>query len=447
MKRIIISKVMPHHLWQVFLRGVLLAGITLINLHLVFAEALVWEDVLREAEKKNPRIISARQSLKSASLSYKSSFTNFLPQISASAGWKKSSSITSFESFAEGGHEDEEFNYGISGKLSIFSGFKNSSKLKQQRAEFKAEEAKFERTVSDTVYDLKVAFAQVLKAQNTISLSEEILERRRENTQIVKLRYEAGREDKGAYLRSEADLYQAEYEFSKAKRNLKTQQVKLLKEMGRDEFEPRPSESGVGEVVAVSGTLKVVLPERILPFQELLVKSPDYLVARYGVDSSKYNLKYARGDLYPQISFSGGASRSGAEWPLERARWNVGLSLSYPLFSGGKTIYDLKIARTDKVKSEENLREVKQQILFQIEQGYNVLIDAVENVEVRNKYFIASEERAKISRVKYINGLISYQDWDAIENEFINSKKSLLDAEYNAFVASAEWKRTLGEEE
>ena len=437
MKRIIISKRMHHHLWQGFLRGVLLAGIVLVNLHLVFAKALVWEDVLAEAEKKNPGIISAHQSLKSARLSYRSAFTNFLPQLSASAGWKKSSSITSFESFAEGGSENEEFNYGISGKLSIFSGFKNSSKLKRERAELKREEAKFKRTVSDTVYDLKVAFAQVLRGQKTISLSEEILKRRRENTQLVKLRYEAGREDKGAYLRSEADLYQAEYETSSAKRNLKTQQMKLSKEMGRDEF----------EVIAVSGTLKVVPPEGILSFQELLVKSPDYLVARYGVDSSKYNLRYTRGAFYPQISFSGSTSRSGPEWPLERARWNVGLSLSYPFFSGGKKIYDLKIARIDKVKSEENLREVKQEILFQIEQVYNGLIDAVENVKVREKYFIASQERAKISGVKYINGLISYQDWDTIENEFINSKKSLLGAKFNAFVAWAEWKRVLGEEE
>ncbi|MBA7510779.1 hypothetical protein ES705_02766 [subsurface metagenome] len=437
MKRIIISKRMHHHLWQGFLRGVLLAGIILVNLDLVFAKTLVWEDVLFEAKKKNPGIISAHQSLKSARLSYRSAFTNFLPQFSASAGWRKSSSITSFESFAEGGSENEEFNYGISGRLSIFSGFKNSSKLKQERAELKREEAKFKRTVSDTIYDLKVAFAQVLRGQKTISLSEEILKRRRENTQLVKLRYEAGREDKGAYLRSEADLYQAEYETSLAKRNLKIQQMKLSKEMGRDEF----------EVIAVSGTLKVIPPEGILSFQELLVKSPDYLVARYGVDSSKYNLRYTRGAFYPQISFSGSTSRSGPEWPLERARWNVGLSLSYPFFSGGKKIYDLKIARIDKVKSEENFRGVKQEILFQVEQVYNGLIDAVDNVKVREKYFMASQERAKISGVKYINGLISYQDWDTIENEFINSKKSLLGAKFNAFVAWAEWKKVLGEEE
>ncbi len=437
MKRIIIYKRMPHHLWQVFLRGVFLAGIILVNLDLVFAKALVWEDVLSEAKEKNPGIISAHQSLKSARLSYRGAFTNFLPQISASAGWRKSSSITSFESFAEGGKEDEEFNYGISGRLSIFSGFKNSSKLKQERTELKREEAKFKRTVSDTIYDLKVAFAQVLRGQRTISLSEEILKRRKENTNLVKLRYEAGREDKGAYLRSEADLYQAEYEFSKAKRNLKTQQMKLLKEMGRDEF----------EVIAVSGAFKVVSPERIFSFQELLVKSPDYLVARYGVDSAKYNLRYTRGDFYPQISFSGSTSMSGPEWPLERARWNVGLSLSYPFFSGGKKIYDWKIAQTDKVKSEENFREIKQEILFQLEQAYNGLIDAVEDVKVKEKYFVASQERAKISSVKYINGLISYQDWDTIENEFINSKKSLLGAKFNAFVARAEWKRVLGEGE
>jgi len=415
----------------------LLLAIVFINANFLFAQMLTWQDVLREAKEKNPGIISARQSLKSAGLSYKSAFTNFLPQISASAGWNKSSSITSFESFAEGGREDEEFSYGISGRLSLFSGFKNSSKLKQQRAGLEQEQEKFKRAVSDAVYGLKVTFAQVLKAQNGVSLSEEILKRRRENTEIVGLRYEAGTEDKGAYLRSQADLYQAEYETSSAKRNLKTQQTNLSKEMGRDEF----------EVIVVTGTFEAGPPEKIVSFQELVAKNPDYLTARYAVDSAKYNLRYTRGNFYPEISFSGSASRSGAEWPLERARWNLGLSLSYPFFSGGKEIYDLKIAQIDKVKSEENLRGIRQETLFKLEQAYNGLIDAVGNVKVREKYFIASEERAKISRVKYINGLISYQDWDTIENEFINSKKSLLDAEFNASVAWAEWKRVLGEEE
>jgi len=415
----------------------LLAVILLINVNFLFAGMLTWEDVLREAKEKNPGIISARQSLKSAGFSYRSAFSNFLPQISASAGWKKSSSITSFESFAEGGGENEEFNYGITGKLSIFSGFKNSSKLKQGRAELEREEETFRRALSDTIYDLKVAFAQLLRAQEATSLYEEILERRRENTEIVRLRYEAGREDKGAYLRSEADLYQAEYETSSAKRNLKTQQRQLSKEMGRDEF----------EVIIVTGTFTAVAPEGTLSFQELLVKNPDYLAAKYGVDSARYNLRYTRGDFYPQISFSGGASRSGPEWPPERTGWNLGLSLSYPFFSGGKEIYDLKIAGIDKVKSEENLRRITQEILFKLEQAHNGLIDGIENVKVREKYFIASEERGKISRVKYINGLISYQDWDIIENEFINSKKSLLDAEFNAFVAWAEWKKVLGEGE
>jgi len=421
--------------------------IVLINVNFLFAEMLTWEDVLQEAKEKNPGIISARQSLKSAGLSYKSAFTNFLPQISASGGWKKSSSITSFESFAEGGRENEEFNYGISGRLSVFSGFKNSSKLKQGRVELEQEEARFNRTISDTVYDLKAAFAQVLRGQEAVSLSEEILKRRRENTEIVGLRYEAGREDKGAYLRSEADLYQAEYETSSARRNLRTQQTKLLKEIGRDEFEPHSSNEERGEVITVSGTFEVAPPEKIVSFQELLVKNPDYLVAKYGVDSAKYNLRYTRGDFYPQVSFSASTSQSGAEWPLERSSWNVGLSLSYPFFSGGREIYDLKIAQIDKAKSEENLREIRQEILSKLEQAYNGLIDAIENVKVKEKYLIASEERAKISRVKYINGLISYQDWDAIENEFINSKKSLLDAEFNAFVAWAEWKRVLGEGE
>ncbi len=403
----------------------------------VSGETLGWDNVFSEGRQKNPRIISAGKSLESAKLSYWNAYTNLLPRLSAGAGWGRSSSVMSLESLAEDMNATEEINYRISASIPLFTGFRNLSTLKKQKSEFMAEKSRYKRTVSNTVYDLKTAFAGLLYAQKMISLSEEILSRRKENSEIVKLRYEAGREDKGAYLRSEADLYQSEYEFSRAQRNMKVGQSGLLKEMGRDVF----------KVIAVTGTFNTCLPEVVPPFRELLVNVPDYLIAKYMVDSSIHNLKYCRADYYPNVSLSGSSSKAGSSWPPDRDWWNMGVNISYPFFTGGREIINVKIAKVNKAKSEENFISTKQEVIFNLEDIYNKFVDAAENVRVRQKYFLASQERAKITMVRYINGLTSYQEWNIIENEFISSRKSLLDARHNAFLAGAAWKRTLGREE
>ena len=66
---------------------------------------------------------------------------------------------------------------------------------------------------------------------------------------------------------------------------------------------------------------------------------------------------------------------------------------------------------------------------------------------MRKKFSDALKVRVEIAMEKYKSGLISYQEWDKIENEFIDSERSLLDAEYNVFSSWAQWLKVTGKEE
>jgi len=63
---------------------------------------------------------------------------------------------------------------------------------------------------------------------------------------------------------------------------------------------------------------------------------------------------------------------------------------------------------------------------------------------VRETYFEATEERAKIDRVKYLNGLITYDDWDRTESAYITAQKSLLTARKTTLLAEAGWYKSYG---
>ncbi|MBI5572987.1 MAG: TolC family protein, partial [Elusimicrobia bacterium] len=109
-----------------------------------------------------------------------------------------------------------------------------------------------------------------------------------------------------------------------------------------------------------------------------------------------------------------------------------------------RNYYDIKLAQTDKAISEEAFRSVQQQLTSMLFSVWNDFINEVESVNVSQMYFSAAEEQSKITSTKYINGLASYQDWYTVENDFINSEKSLLDAKKNSVISEANWKNVLG---
>ncbi|MFH0807958.1 MAG: TolC family protein [Elusimicrobiota bacterium] len=392
----------------------------------VFAADLTWQDVLKEAKQKNQGLVKAQESLKQAQYQLSIAYSNFMPQISASASTGRSGSDTT--------STRESYSMGVSGRLSLFSGLADYSDLQSKKIGLEIEELSYQRTVSDLVFNLKKGFINLLLAQDSVNLSQKILERRKQNYELVKMKYESGNEDKGSLLRVEADKLQAEFDLRKAQRNLKESITGLLKNIGREDF----------GIISVSGEFLVNVSTGELNFKDLLKQTPEYVIAKYAYEKSYFDLKSAKSVFYPSLSASAGISQSGNSLPLDGSSWNAGLSLSYPLFSGGRDMYNLKIAEKSKVIAENTFKESELALYVSLESSWNDLINSIENTSISEKYLEASAEQSRITSEKYMNGLSTYNEWYSIENDYINSERSVLNARMNEIIYDAAWKNILG---
>jgi outer membrane protein TolC len=52
--------------------------------------------------------------------------------------------------------------------------------------------------------------------------------------------------------------------------------------------------------------------------------------------------------------------------------------------------------------------------------------------------------RADIARTKYNNGLMTFENWDIIENDLIQRQKSFLQGQRDRVVAEAAWEQAQG---
>ncbi|MCD6423287.1 MAG: TolC family protein [Elusimicrobia bacterium] len=390
---------------------------------LSYAEVLNWIQLKNFLKENNPEIQNALRNIDKYKLLYKSSKAEFYPDFSISGSVRKSK------------NSDTGSSIGIAGKLDLFRGFKNSISLDISKIEVENRKLELKRILADKTYNLRIAYGEVVYLKNLIKILEKILKRKKENLDIVVLRYEAGKEDIGVKLKQEADFKASLFELEKRKRELEVKKTKILKELNAN-----------FETFEITGTLKFTFNKDI-ELNEIIGYIPEYQIKENEIELAKLNLNYDRAPFYPELNLTGSVSKSGDKFSLDENSWNLGVNISYPFFSKGKNFYNLEISKIELKKSEGNFSDKVNELKLNLKEVHTDLINSVENIEVVKLYLNATKERAKIARIKYVNGLISYEDWDRIENDYINAEKNLLEAEFSAFRNYALFLKVIGREE
>ncbi|MDD5645525.1 MAG: TolC family protein, partial [bacterium] len=329
----------------------------------------------------------------------------------------------------------DTFAYSISGSQLIFDGFKTSNNVAEANQNLIANQYDYAVVSSNVRLNLRTAFSELLRAQELICLTEEIVERRKQNLALVELRYEVGREHRGSFLTARADLAEAEFEAKQAKRNILFAQTKLIKQIGWEEKVP----------VEVDGVFKATENFSDDPdFEYLADNNPFLKELAAKKDASRYGLKSSKSDLFPEVYLTSSAARTGPKWPPREEEWGVGFSVSFPLFEGGRRISEISRAEAEVKEALAEERSGRDSIIVTLEKTWVGFQDAVDNVVVREKFLEAAEERAKIARAEYSTGIINFDDWIIIEDNLVSTKKSYLNARANMLISEAEWVQAKG---
>ena len=389
------------------------------------AQTLTWDDCREEAARNNPELRSAMESVAQAQAQYRARWGVFFPAIQASGGYDQT---------GRNNETSESSSWRAGASQNLFSGFRDSARLQAAAAAVESARCRLERRHAEVSYELAQAFAALLFAQDWAELSAQISERRRENLRLVDLRFHEGREHKGSLLRSQAFARQSEYEVAKAGRDIRVARESLAKAMGM---------SGAAALV-LKGDWQILPVEDSVVVPDLIEAVPEYRLARAEQRQTRAALTVARSEDYPSVDLDGSIGRSGSGWPPDNEQWSVGVSLSWVLFRGGQTWNTISAAQAADRAAEADVRATYLAVRADLEQSHGSLADATENVEVQEQFLEAAEVRAQIARSQYSNGLLSFQDWDTIENDLMDKQKAMLQSRRLAFLARAAWLRTLG---
>jgi len=373
--------------------------------------SLTWDEARKMALEHNPAVKSARAAMEQADFSYFASLNSYMPQVSLS------NSVT--RSGGDASPASNRWGASVSASEDLLN-LKTISSVRISRIAREQAEADYLSASASVRQNLGSAFIDLLFAQKRIEVQKKISGIRRENSKLIKLKYESGMESKGNSLYTSALAENADVSVKKAERQLFISQRSLLEAMGLE---------GTASVTAKGDISVPVFSLDEARIAQAIERSPDMVSARKSLESAKERTSSARYSAYPTLKASQSLGWNGpTEFPQTNS-WSLGLSLSIPIFSGGPTYYSNTLSASKKAltAAEENFRARKISLAASLRSGYDDYLSAAETAGANTSLLKANEERYKEAQIKYMAGSISFIDLENVEQNFVDSDLNQLD--------------------
>ncbi len=411
------------------------------------AESITWMQCVKEAAFNNPGIAAARKEVERTDAVRKGAYSTFIPQLGLSAGFSRakqeqmvnsSTGIIEVTTFGEPGfwsNYTDSYSAQLTLQQTIFDGFATRGKVTKARAETNVAVAKLLTQKAGASFELKSAYAQLLYAQTLLGVLTDIIAQRERNFRMVELKYDNGRENRGAVLMSRALLSQARLEYTQAQRLLEVSRIQLATVMGRNTYAD----------FAVKGELVTETPMKSPDYRALALSTPAIFQQSAITEAAKAGITVAQSDFYPQINATANIGlRSATGFDQQPNTWALGMTGSWAVFDGTQTYFNVRAARVAHETSQATLRQTNDNTARTLAENYNALLDAIDQIAVGAELYAASSLRTQIVEAQYRNGLASFQEFDQITNDKITRQKRDLLNRRDAVLAEARWEQSLG---
>jgi outer membrane protein TolC len=135
------------------------------------------------------------------------------------------------------------------------------------------------------------------------------------------------------------------------------------------------------------------------------------VAAEAGVQMRREAVRVYRADRYPALrfamSYGGQAYPSGAfpRYADFRKDWNASLSLSMPLFDGGRTRGQVQQAQAELMRAETQLQQTRESVSIEVEQARSELLRARALVVARRQTVTQAGRAHELASVRFANGI------------------------------------------
>ncbi|HNV85928.1 MAG TPA: TolC family protein [Candidatus Omnitrophota bacterium] len=394
-------------------------------------EVFSWGKAVEGSLRNHPDLLQARAQIESAARDRDSAAGDYLPSVDG--GMDRSRSRGTGTAAMK-----DSLSFDITASQNLFDGLNTTGNFLAARKRLESSKLAYRDTSASVRLRLRTAFVQVLEYNKLLDVNRRIASRRHDNAEMIRLRYEAGRENLGSALRAGAIASQADFDVRQTERQIDSKSILLGREIGGDFYLPVQIE---GDLETLVLGLNGIKPD----FVGLAEQTPQVRKFIRIAEAFKAAVISAQSGVWPKVDGAYNYGYTGAKESQLRDNMLLGLTVTVPFFNGGKNIAAIRKARADYEAALQAARSVRDARVAELADGWALFRDAAESVEVQREFLKANRERADIVRAEYTSGLANFQDFDISEQEITDTEKNFVRSMALALIQKANWEYLKGE--
>lgn len=368
------------------------------------------------------------------------------PRFDLTAGYRRatanfaptSQTGSSLNRIATGGTSNETFNNysaGLSIQQRIFDFGRTGAAVEAAREGLKAGRFDEEATVENVVVNVKVAYFGLLGERHLVRVNEETVRQFEQHLRQAEGFFQIGTRPKFDVTKAEVDLTNAQLNLIRARNAAEVARVTLANAIGLPNRQ-------IGELEELLDFKKVEITEAEA-LDEALQRRPEFLSLAASRRAGEALVRSAQRSFFPILSGVADYTYRGQEFPLVW-NWDVGLNLTFPLFSGYLLKSQLAEARANLTTIEANQESLRQSILLEVRQSYLNLQEAGERVGLSNLVVRQAEENLALANGRFQAGIGNSVERTDAQVLLTNARTQQIQALYDYKVDEAHLEKAMG---
>jgi outer membrane protein len=390
------------------------------------SDTLTLNDCITIALANNPTLLQSKLNIDQARAAVIDANSSFYPSLGLSTGYRYGGA---FSDTANG-----SFSTGLNAQLTLYKGGAIRAGSKIAYKKFDIAQENYRQKVNDLVLSVKQAFFSILQNQEQISLTDSVLKRLNSDLTLIRLKYNAGRENEPDVQVAEANLLQAEYNKIQAEQNLglaKSQLGQLLDRPDEDVL-IRYQDTTI-EFTALDSTIKIAETRR-----------PEIIAEKINQEVVMTQISQAKSNYFPSISLSSSYGLGGEQFLDQKSSWSAGIGLSLPLIDGFSTKARVREANISLKQEYFKLIDLANSIEQEVKQAYSDWFLAVKNLAVSSKTLQAVQDLYSLTKLQYEQGSVTYFELEQKESQLTQAENGYVNALYNLRNSIATLEKAIG---
>lgn len=418
----------------------LLAGSALIHCE-TQASAETLREALLKAYATNPTITAQRAQQRATDENVPIARASGLPSVNASAGYTEYL-LTASNNFVSPGRQATA---SANVSVPIYTGGLVRNSVAAAKTRVDGGRAQLRGTELDLFTNVVAAYMDVIRDEAIVGLNTQNVRVLDVNLQASRDRFQVGDLTRTDVAQSEARLALARAQLQSAQAQLITSRETYVRLVG--------TPAGILETPP---TLPHLPGNPQLAVETALQNNPFLLAAAKESDATRYDIGVARANRLPRLSAVGGPSyynylgsynTSGSGTTNAGTAAQAGLSLSVPLFQGGRPAAQVRQAEALRGRAIENVTATERNVIAQARSAYAVWRSSEQVIQSSETAVNANKLSLEGVRAENSVGTRTILDILNAEQELLNSQVTLVTARRDAYVAGFALLAAMGEAE